>query len=40
MLPLLRAFLQIIMRHQGPEELPGSRLLLMITLLAYVLAVN
>lgn len=38
MLPLLRAFLQIIMRHEGPEELPDSRLLLTITLMAYVLA--
>ena len=38
MLPLLRAFLQIIMRHEGPEQLPDSRLLVMITLMAYVLA--
>jgi hypothetical protein len=38
MLALLRAFLQIIMRQLGPEDLPDSRLLLIISLVAYVLA--
>jgi hypothetical protein len=38
MLPLFRAFLQIIMRRLGPEDLPDSRLLAIICLNAYVLS--
>ena len=38
MLPLLRAFFQIILRQLGPEDLPDSRLLLVLSLGLYVLA--
>jgi hypothetical protein len=38
MLPLLRAFFQIILRQLGPEDLPDSRLLLGISMGVYALA--
>ncbi|CAG0940811.1 hypothetical protein GPROT2_01094 [Gammaproteobacteria bacterium] len=38
MLALLEAFLQIVLRRRGPEDLPDSRFLLGLTLAAYVLA--
>ena len=38
MLALLETFLQIVMRHRGPEHLPDSQFLLILTLLAYMLA--
>lgn len=38
MLVLLEAFLQILLRRRGPEDLPDSRFLLTLALGAYVLA--
>lgn len=36
MFALLQAFFQIVMRRLGPEDLPNSRLLVLLTLVAYV----
>lgn len=38
MLALLEAFLQIVARRRGPEDLPDSRFLMSAALVAYVLA--
>ena len=36
MFALLQAFFQIVMRRLGPEDLPDSRLLVLLTLVAYI----
>jgi hypothetical protein len=38
MLPILDAFLQIVLRRRGPEDLPDSRFLLLLAGAAYVFA--